>query len=102
MSDNNGGGRFVGFLAFLVTMLAATLYLVSMVLSFFDIPDFPWFETLQSVASVIMIVIVSITGWRYVKTKAIAWKLVYVFVLLTVVASVVVPIALKIVAAQQA
>ena len=101
MSENNGGGRFVGFLAFLVTMIAATLYLVSMALSFFDIPNFPWFETLQSIATVIMIVIVSIIGWRYIKTKATAWKLVYFFVLLTVVASVVVPLALKIVAAQQ-
>lgn len=97
MNENNGngkGGNFVGFLAFVVTMFAAILYLVAMALSFFEI-DVKVIDTLQSVATVIMIVIVSITGWRYVKTKSIAWKLIYVLVLVAVVGSVVVPVALQ-------
>ena len=95
MSDNNGnGGKFVGFLAFVVTMFAAILYLVAMALSFFEI-DVKIVDTLQSIATVIMIVIVSVTGWRYVKTKSIAWKLIYVLVLVAVVSSVVIPVALQ-------
>lgn len=100
MSDNNGGGgKFVGFLAFLVTMFAAVLYLVAMVLSFFDISS-GVIASMQSIASVLMIIIVSSIGWRYVKTKSFAWKLTYVIVLLAVVASVVVPVALQISAAK--
>ena len=98
MSDNNGrGGRFVGFIAFLVTMIAALLYLTSLVFSFVNIDStsFPIFETLKSVAEVMLIVIVSVIGWRYVKTKHLAWKLIYVFVLLAVVASVVVPFSVN-------
>lgn len=92
MSNPNGrGGSLVGFIAFLATMFAAVLYLVSFVLSFFDI-SFPLFETLQSIASVIMICIVSVTGWRYVKTRSRVWKLIYVLVLLAVVACVVIPV----------
>lgn len=95
MSENNrNGGNFVGFLAFLVTMFAAILYLVAMALSFFEI-DVKIIDTLQSIATVIMIVIVSVTGWRYVKTKSIAWKLIYILVLVAVVSSVVIPVALQ-------
>ena len=100
MGDNNGkGGSFVGFLAFLVTMFAAILYLVAMALSFFEI-DVKIIDTLQSVASVIMICIVSVTGWRFVKTKSTPWKLVYILVLLAVVASVVIPVALQFIPAE--
>ena len=95
MSDNNGnGGSFVGFLAFLVTMFAAVLYLVAMSLSFFDI-DVKIIDTLQSVASVIMICIVSIIGWRFVKTRSLVWKTIYILVLVAVVASVVIPVAVQ-------
>ncbi|MCH5152479.1 MAG: hypothetical protein J1F68_00765 [Clostridiales bacterium] len=95
MGDKNGnGGSFVGFLAFCVTMFAAILYLLAMALSFFEI-DIKIIDTLQSVASVIMICIVSVTGWRFVKTKSMPWKLVYILVLLAVVASVVIPVAVQ-------
>ena len=95
MNENNGnGGRFVGFLAFLVTMFAAVLYLVSFVLTFLNISD-EIVNTMFRVATVILICIVSVTGWRFVKTKSLPWKLVYILVLLAVVASVVVPVALQ-------
>lgn len=101
MSENNGGGgKFVGFLAFFVTMFAAVLYLMAMVLSFFDISS-GIIASMQSIASVMMILLVSVTGWRYVKTKSLAWKLVYVFVLLAVVASVIVPAVMKFIPAAE-
>ena len=99
MDGNNGrGGGFVGFLAFVVTMFAAILYLVAMALSFFEI-DIKIIDTLQSVAAVIMICIVSVTGWRFVKTRRAPWKLAYILVLLAVVASVVIPVALQFITA---
>ena len=94
MNDNNGrGSKFVGFLAFLVTMFAAVLYLAALVFNFVNISstNFPIFQTLTSVAEVLLIVSVSVTGWKYVKTKKLAWKLIYAFVLLAVVATMVVP-----------
>ena len=99
-NGNHGNGGFVGFMAFVVTMFAAILYLVAMALSFFEI-DVKIIDTLQSIATVIMIVIVSVTGWRFVKTKGIAWKLIYILVLLAVVSSVVVPVALQFISANK-
>ncbi|MCH5156838.1 MAG: hypothetical protein J1G02_03055 [Clostridiales bacterium] len=101
MSDpNNRGGKFVGFLAFCVTMFAAILYLVSFVLSFWNIYD-NTIAVMQSVASVIMICIVSIVGWRFVKTRNIIWKTIYIIVLLAVVASVVIPVCLQFIPAAE-
>ena len=94
MRDNNNGGGVLGFLAFLATMFAAVLYLTSLVLSFLDV-NLTVFETLQSIATVIMICIVSITGWRYVRSKSLVWRLIYVLILLAVVASVIVPVVIK-------
>lgn len=95
MSDNgNRGGSFWGFLAFVVTMFAAVLYLLSFVLSFWEI-DVKVIDTLSSVASVIMICIVSVFGWRFIKRRSLTWRLLYVFLLLAVVASVVVPVVLQ-------
>lgn len=100
MSDNNGGGgKFVGFIAFVVTMFAAVLYLVAMILSFLNISS-GVIASMQSIASVIMICMVSGTGWRYVKTKKLAWKLIYILILLAVVASVVVPLVLQLLPAK--
>ena len=100
MSDNGRGGRFWGFLAFLVTMFAAVLYLVAMVLKLLDI-SIAVIGTMQSVATVILICIVSVFGWRFVKSRSLSWRLLYVLLILAVVASVVVPPIVEIVKAQQ-
>ena len=100
MNEPNGrGGSFIGFLAFCVTMFAAILYLVAMSLSFFEI-DVKIVDTLQSIASALMICIVSVIGWRFVKTRNTVWKTIYVMVLLIVVASVIIPVVLQFVAAK--
>ena len=100
MSDpNGGGGSFKSFLAFCITMFAAVLYLLSFVLSFWNISN-NTITILSSVATVILICIVSVTGWRFIKTKSTPWKLTYILVLLAVVASVVVPVILQITAAE--
>ena len=101
MSDNGRGGSFWGFLAFIVTMFAAILYLVAMVLKFLDI-SIAVIGTMQSVATVILICIVSVFGWRFIKHRSLTWRLLYVVLILAVVASVVVPPILEIVAAKQA
>ena len=98
-NQNGNGGSFKGFLAFCVTMFAAVLYLLSFVLTFWDISN-NTIDVLSSIASVIMICIVSVTGWRFVKTKSTLWKLIYIMVLLAVVASVVVPVVMQITAAE--
>ena len=100
-NNNRPGGSFVGFLAFCVTMFAAILYLVSFVLSFWNIYD-NTIAVMQSVASVIMIVIVSIIGWRFVKTRNSVWKTIYIVLLVAVVASVVIPVVLQFIPADSA
>ena len=99
-NNGRGGGSFVGFLAFCVTMFAAALYLVSFVLSFWDIRA-EVIDTMFRVATVLLICTVSIIGWRFVKSRSAVWKAIYLLVLLAVVASVAVPIALQYLAAPQ-
>lgn len=76
------------------TIVAVTiLYLVALVLSACGIHA-AIVGALQGVATAIMIVIVSVLAWRYVRAKAVVWKVLYVICLLVVLAGIVVPLVL--------
>lgn len=47
---------------------------------------------LQGIATAVMIVIVSILAWRYVRSKPMVWKVLYVICLLIVIAGIIVPL----------
>lgn len=89
------GGGFLGFVAFLVTIFAAVLYLVALILQFIEVNVPQVIETMRLVASTITICIVGILGWRFVKYRAKWCKLLYVLLILAVVACVIVPIVLQ-------
>ncbi len=92
-SDGNGGG-FLGFVAFLVTIFAAVLYLVALVLQFIKV-NVPAIETMRSVASMLTVCVAGVMGWRFVKRRRGWLKAFYILLILVVVACVVVPIVLQ-------
>lgn len=89
------GGGLLGFLAFLVTVFAAVLYLVAMILQFININIPTAINTMRSVASTITMCIVGMLGWKFVRNRSAWCKVLYVFLILIVVACVVVPIVLQ-------
>lgn len=48
-------------------------------------------RVLQGLATAIMICIVAVLAWRYVKSKPVIWKVLYVICLLIVVAGIIIP-----------
>ena len=76
------------------TIVAVTfLYAVSLVLSACGV-NATVVHVLQGVATAIMIVIVSILAWRYVRSKQMVWKVLYVICLLIVIAGIIVPLVI--------
>ena len=94
-SGKRDNGGFLGFFAFLVTIFAAVLYLVALILQFVKVDVPQVIDTMRLVASTITICIVGLLGWRFVKNRASWCKTLYVLLILAVVACVVVPIILQ-------
>ncbi len=93
--DRSGGnGGFLGFIAFLVTIFAAVLYLVALILQFIKV-NVPVIETMRSVASMFTICIVGILGWKFVRARAMWCRVLYVLLVLAVVVCVITPIILQ-------
>ena len=74
-------------------MTVTILYLVALVLSACGI-NARIVGALQGVATAIMILIVSVLAWKFVRSKAIVWKVLYVICLLVVLAGIVVPLVI--------
>ena len=49
-------------------------------------------RVLQGLATAIMICIVAILAWRYVRSKPVIWKVLYVICLLIVIAGIIIPL----------
>lgn len=76
------------------TIVAVTiLYLVALVLSACGI-NAKIVGALQGVATAIMIIFVAVLAWRFVRAKALVWKILYVICLLVVLAGIVVPLVI--------
>ena len=65
------GGGFLGFLAFLVTIFAAVLYLIALILDFINVSIPTVIDTMRSVASMITMRIVGMLGWKFVVQGAV-------------------------------
>ena len=78
------------------TIVAVTfLYAVSLILSAINASKLNTvIKALQGIATAIMIVIVAILAWRYVRSKPVVWKVLYVICLLIVIAGMIVPLCL--------
>ena len=95
VSERKSSGGFLGFLAFLVTIFAAVMYLVVLILVWIDVQVPKVIETMRSVASMITISIVGLLGWKFVRNRSAWCRVLYVLLVLTVVVCVVVPIVLQ-------
>ena len=75
------------------TIVAVTfLYAVSLVLTAIDANGLNNVVTiLQGIAAAVMIAIVAVLAWRYVRSKQVVWKVLYVICLLIVIAAIILP-----------
>jgi len=80
-------------ISFWTIVTVTILYLVALVLSACGI-NARIVGALQGVATAIMILIVSVLAWRFVRSKALVWKILYVICLLVVLAGIVVPLVI--------
>ena len=92
---NAAAAEFWDFFAFLVTMFAAVLYLVALILQFINVSEPQIINTMRSVASTITMCIVGAMGWRFVRNRSTGIRVLYVLLILIVVACVVTPIVLQ-------
>ena len=78
------------------TIVAVTiLYAVALILSAINASSLASaVKALQGIATAIMVIIVSILAWRYVRSKQMVWKVLYVICLLIVIAGIIVPLIL--------
>ena len=79
--------------SFWTLTVTAILYLVALILGFFDI-NLVIVSALKAVAAAVAICIVAVNAWRYVKGKNVVWKILYFVVLLVVLAGIVLPLVL--------
>lgn len=90
--SSGGSGISLNKVSFWLIAVTAVLYLVAMILHFFIDPIIV--TALQSVATAIMIIVVAILAWRYVRTKPLVWKILYIVCLLVVIIGIVIPLVL--------
>ena len=79
--------------SFWTLTVTAILYLVALILGFFEI-SLVIISALKAVAAAVAICIVAVNAWRYVKGKNVVWKILYFVVLLVVLVGIVLPLVL--------
>ena len=89
----NKNGDILKKVAFWTIVAVTILFATSIVLSAIGINSLI-VRALQGVASAIMVLIVAVLAWRYVKSKSVAWKILYFVCLLVVIAGIVVPLVI--------
>lgn len=92
--SSGGSGISLNKVSFWLIAVTAVLYLVAMILHLVHIENLVIVSALQSIATAIMIVVVAILAWRYVRTKALVWKILYIVCLLVVIIGIVIPLVL--------
>ena len=70
---------------------AAIVYLVGLILSACGV-NAVIVQALSNIAAAAMICIVAILAWRYVKSRPVVWKVLYIICLLIVIAGVIIPL----------
>ena len=97
-STSSSSSRRSGFwglnkISMYTLVAVALLYVVSLILSCVGI-SLKTISILNGVATAIMIIIVAILAWRYVRSKQMVWKVLYVLCLLLVIVGVVIPLVI--------
>ncbi len=97
-SSSSSSSRRSGFwglnkISMYTLVAVALLYVVSLILACVGI-DLKIISILNGVATAIMIIIVAILAWRYVRSKQMVWKVLYVLCLLLVIVGVVIPLVI--------
>lgn len=89
-------GSSVGLnqIAFWTIVAVALLYAISLVLSACGVSS-KIVGALQALATAVMIIIVAILAWRYVDSKQLVWKILYIICLLIVLAGIVIPLVIR-------
>lgn len=93
MANKNSSHHTIGInkFSFYTLLSMAVLYMISIVLSFFE-----WavkvVSVLQGVATAVALCIVAYIAWRYVANKTISWKILYLLVLLIVLVGIIIPL----------
>lgn len=80
-------------ISFWTIVSVTVLYAVSLILSACKI-NFKVVSALQGVATAIMICIVAVLAWRYVRSKAVVWKVLYAICLMIVIAGIILPLVI--------
>lgn len=94
-SSSRSGFWGLNKISFWTIVAITVLYAVSLVLSAIGGTTLmKVVSVLQGIATAIMIIIVAILAWRYVRSKPIVWKVLYVICLLVVIAGIIVPLVL--------
>lgn len=91
--SSGGSGISLNKVSFWLIAVTAVLYLVAMILHLVGLNSVI-VAALQSIATAIMIIVVAILAWRYVRTKPLVWKILYVVCLLVVIIGIVIPLVL--------
>ncbi|MBO5304116.1 MAG: hypothetical protein J6A99_00435 [Clostridia bacterium] len=91
--SSSGTSITLNKVSFWTLTVTAILYLVALILGFFEI-SLVIISALKAVAAAVAICIVAVNAWRYVKGKSVVWKILYFVVLLVVLAGIVLPLVL--------
>ena len=91
--SSSGTSITLNKVSFWTLTVTAILYLVALILGFFDI-SLVIVSALKAVAAAVAICIVAVNAWRYVKGKNVVWKILYFVVLLVVLVGIVLPLVL--------
>ena len=91
--SSSGTSITLNKVSFWTLTVTAILYLVALILGFFEI-NLVIISALKAVAAAVAICIVAVNAWRYVKGKNVVWKILYFVVLLVVLVGIVLPLVL--------
>ncbi len=92
--SSSGGNKItLNKVSFWLIAVTAVLYLVAMILHLVGVNSVI-VSALQSIATAIMIIVVAILAWRYVRSKPIVWKVLYIVCLLVVLIGIVIPMVI--------
>ena len=91
--SSSGSSITLNKVSFWTLTVTAILYLVALILGFFEI-SLVIISALKAVAAAVAICIVAVNAWRYVKGKNVVWKILYFVVLLVALVGIVLPLVL--------
>lgn len=77
--------------AFWTMVVITILFALALVLSMLGL-NAKIISALQNVATAVAICLVAVLGWRYVRSRELVWKILYIICLLVVIAGIIIPL----------